>query len=425
MNKAKEQAKRKDQADLLSKFRKEFHHSEEDLIYLDGNSLGRLPNRSSHLIEAVVKEQWGTQLIRSWNTDWMDLNKRIGAKIATLIGAKPNEVILTDSTSLNLFKLAYGALKMQGTGRTKIVSDSLNFPSDLYVFQGLIDLFGNRHELFLAQSGDGICVEEKELYSLLDEQTALLSISLVLFKSSFQYPMEAVNREAHRHGIPVLWDLSHAVGAVPVHLNASGADMAVGCTYKYLNGGPGSLAFLYVREDLQNQLENPIWAWFADDKPFDFDLDFKHSKGINRFLTSTTPVLSAAAVEPGIDLMLEAGMDAIRQKSLEQTEFLLDLYDQWLAPLGFMLGSPRDPKSRGSHISLRHPDAYRICQALIHPPVGEPRIIPDFRSPDFIRIGITPVYTSFLDIWRSVERIKGIVESNEYENHSTERLGVT
>lgn len=411
-------AKAKDLADPLREYRDQFVHSNENLIYLDGNSLGRLPLGSKEMINQVVNEQWGDRLIRSWNTDWLDINRRIGSKIAKLIGAKPHEVILTDSTSLNLFKLAYGSLKLQGEGRTRIVSDTLNFPSDLYILQGLIDLFGNRHELVLAKSDDGIIVKVDDVSSLINSNTSLVSLSYVSFKSAFKYDMDAITRIAHDHGAHIIWDLSHAVGAVQVDLNDSQVDMAVGCTYKYLNGGPGSLAFLYVREDLQDKIINPVWGWFADANPFDFEMQFSAAKGINRFLTSTTPILSAASTEPGIDLLLEAGIDSIRDKSVQQTQFLIGLVDQLLVPLGFSLSSPRNPEQRGSHIAISHTEAYRITQAMIHPLKDNLIVIPDFRAPDIIRLGIAPLYTQYQDIYYCVLRIREIVETHEYKQYS-------
>ena len=411
-------AEQADYDDCLSAYRDKFMHAEKDLIYMDGNSLGRLPLQTRDKVSQLVDEQWGKALIRSWNSDWIDLNRRIGAKIARLIGAKPNEVLLTDSTSINLFKLAFASMKMQCADKNRIVSDELNFPSDLYVLQGLVDLFESQYELVLAKSHNGISVTEDEIRAAISTQTALLCLSHVSFKTAFKYEMSSITRLAHDSGAQVLWDLSHSVGAVPIKLNDCEVDLAVGCTYKYLNGGPGASAFLYVGEDLQDQLQNPIWAWFAHENPFDFSAEFEPASGINRFLTSTTPVLSAAATEYGIDLLLEAGMDNLRQKSIRQTEYLLYLFNKWLKPNDFILGSPKNPQSRGSHISICHPEAYRITQALIHPAGDQKIIIPDFRSPNYIRLGVTPLYTSYKDIYQSMHRIREIVEAKEYERQS-------
>ena len=223
------------------------------------------------------------------------------------------------------------------------------------------------------------------------------------------YDMKKVTQRAHDAGALVLWDLSHAAGAVPVDLNGSGADLAVGCTYKYLNGGPGAPAFLYVRKGLQAELMQPMWGWLGADKPFDFNLDFTPAEGISRFKVGTPPVLAMTAVQTGVDLLLEAGMEPLRQKSVRQTEYMITLFDAWLAALGFSLGSPRESSQRGSHISLRHPEAFRITRALIESPAPAVRVIPDFRTPDNIRFGITPLYTSYTDIFRAMERLREIV----------------
>ena len=319
-------AKLLDEQDELKSFRSKFDLQDKNLIYLDGNSLGVLPKSTKTHIERVVANEWGSGLIRSWNEGWYTRPRSIGEKLAKIIGAQPDEVILTDSTSVNLFKLAFAALKHQ-TNRNEIVSDNLNFPSDLYILQGLIDIFGNRHKLNLASSTDGLTVSMEELDMLINEKTALLTLSHVVFKSAFMYNMSDVNNLTHRKGSMVLWDLSHAVGAVPVNLNESNADMAIGCTYKYLNGGPGSPAFLYVRKDLQEKLQSPIWGWFGQNKPFDFNLDYQPANGIDRFLAGTPPVLSLSTIDPSLDIIIEARMDRIRTKSIRQTEYLLSLFN--------------------------------------------------------------------------------------------------
>ena len=237
--------------------------------------------------------------------------------------------------------------------------------------------------------------------------------------------MISVTKLVHDRGALMLWDLSHAAGAVPVELNASGADLAIGCSYKYLNGGPGAPAFLYVREDIQDLTESPIWGWFGESNPFAFNLEYKPAKGINRFLVGTPPVLSLAGIDQGVDLLLEAGIRNIRNKSMMQTEYLLFLVREYLLPLGFTIGSPEDRHIRGSHISLRHPEGYRICEALIHPQKGEIAVIPDFREPDNIRLGLAPLYTSFWEVWEGVDRIRRVVEEERYLCYSNQRQAVT
>ncbi|MDX9847133.1 MAG: kynureninase [Tenuifilaceae bacterium] len=410
--------------DELRSFRSKFDLQDKNLIYLDGNSLGVLPKPTKTHTEKVVEKEWGSGLIRSWNEGWYTRPRTIGAKLAKIIGAKPEEVILTDSTSVNLFKLAFAALKHQ-TNRNEIVSDNLNFPSDLYILQGLIDIFGNRHKLNLANSTDGLTVSMEELDKLINEKTALLTLSHVVFKSAFMYNMSDVNNLAHSKGSMVLWDLSHAVGAVPVNLNESNADMAIGCTYKYLNGGPGAPAFLYVRKDLQEKLQSPIWGWFGQNKPFDFSLDYQPANGIDRFLAGTPPLLSLSTIDPSLDIILEARMDRIRTKSIHQTEYLLSLFNEFLLPLGFEVGSPINPEQRGSHISIKHPEAYRICKALIDPNIGSKVVIPDFREPDNIRLGIAPLYNTYTDIYEALTQIQLIVKGNKYLEYNPQRASVT
>jgi len=413
-----------DTQDELAAFRQEFVIQDPDLIYLDGNSLGRLPRRTISHLQDVVQRQWGERLIRAWNDGWIEVPAKLGAKIAALVGAQPDELLVADATSINLFKLAVAALQSR-PGRTAIVSDEFNFPSDLYIFQGIIDLLGGRHQLRLIPSRDGITIAPEDVRLALGDDTALLSLSHVAFKSAFLYDMSHITKLAHAAGALVLWDLSHSAGAVPIDLNGSNADLAVGCTYKYLNGGPGSPAFLYVRKDLQQELVPPMWGWFAAKAPFEFNLNFTPAADISRFRVGTLPMISMLAIEPALDLLLEAGVDKLRAKSLHQTEYLIARAEQWLLPLGFSLGSPRQAELRGSHVSLRHPEGYRVCRALIESPPPAVRVIPDFRTPDNIRLGIAPIYTTFTDIHRALERMRVIVEERIYEQYPTEKLAVT
>jgi kynureninase len=413
-----------DTQDELTAFRQEFIIQDPDLIYLDGNSLGRLPRRTINHLRDVVQLQWGERLIRAWNDGWIDKPTELGAKIAGLVGAQPDEVLVADATSINLFKLVLAALRSKPR-RTTIISDEFNFPSDLYIFQGIIDLLGGRHQLRLISSRDGITIALEDVHLALGDDTALLSLSHVAFKTAFLYDMARVTELAHAAGALVLWDLSHSVGAFPIDLNGCNADLAVGCTYKYLNGGPGSPAFLYVRKDLQQELVPPMWGWFAAKAPFEFDLNFTPAADISRFRVGTLPMISLLALEPGLDLLLQAGVDRLRAKSVRQTEYLIALAEQWLLPLGFSLGSPRQAELRGSHVSLRHPEGYRICRALIESPPPAVRVIPDFRTPDNIRLGIAPIYTTFTDIYRALERMRAVVEERIYEQFPAEKLAVT
>lgn len=409
-----------DKEDDLGAFREAFVFAEPDLIYLDGNSLGRVTLRTVGHIREAVEGQWGRDLIRGWNKGWYEAPARVGDKIAALVGSGPGQIVVSDSTSVNLFKLATAALTMQ-RGRHRIVSDDLNFPSDLYILQGCIRLLGNHHQLELVSSDDGIAGDQEALFHAIDEQTALVSLSQVAFKSGYLYDAEAVTKRAHQAGALVLWDLSHSVGAVPIQLDGWGVDLAVGCTYKFLNGGPGAPAFLYVRRDLQDTILSPIWGWFGERAPFSFGLDYQPAQGITRFLVGTPPILSLLALESSLDPVLEAGVERIRKKSVLLTSYLVYLVATVLKPLGFSLGSPRDPNKRGSQVSIRHPEAYRINRSLIE----EMGVLPDFREPDHIRLGLSPLYTSFAEVWEAVERMRRVVQEKRYLHFASERLPVT
>ncbi len=410
----------RDSEDELAPFREAFVLAEPGLIYLDGNSLGALPRKAAERLDTAIADEWGRDLIRGWNAGWYDAPRRIGDKIARLVGAGSGEVVVSDSTSVNLFKLVMAALSVQ-RGRERVVSDVLNFPSDLYVLQGCIRLLGERHRLDLIPSADGITIDLPTLLDAIDERTALVTLSHVTFKSGFLHDAVAVTEKARRVGALVLWDLSHSVGVVPIDLRGWGADLAVGCSYKYLNGGPGAPAFLYVRRGLQERAQSPIWGWFGQRAPFGFDLDYEPAEGVTRFLAGTPPVLSLIALEPALELVLEAGIERIRAKSVSLTSYLVDLVDAVLAPLGFRLGSPRDAARRGSHVSIRHAEGYRINRALIE----EMQVLPDFREPDNIRLGLAPLYTSFSDVWEAVDRLRRVVQEGRYRRYGPDRLQVT
>jgi kynureninase len=410
-----------DQQDNLASFRDRFLIADPGLVYLDGNSLGRLPKAAVERLRLAVEDEWGRGLIRAWNQDWWGAPARVGEKIARLVGAALGQVIVCDSTSIDLFKLVLAALSIHPQ-RGRIVTDTLNFPSDLYVLQGCAHLLGGRHQILRIGSRDGdVTPDLTALETVVDENTALVTLSHVTFKSGYLYAMDAVTELAHRKGALVLWDLSHSVGVVPIALDASNADFAIGCTYKYLNGGPGSQAFLYVRKEWQEKITSPIWGWWGQDQPFAFDLDYTPAPGIARFLSGSQAILSLLAMEAALDVTLEAGMERIREKSVRMTEYLVDLFDTRLAPLGFTLGSPRTPDRRGSHVSIRHPEGYRINRALI----DDMNVIPDFREPDNLRLGLAPLYTSFADVWEGVDRIRRVVEEKGYLKYPAARLTVT
>jgi kynureninase len=415
-----EYAQSLDAGDELAPWRERFVFSDPELIYLDGNSLGRLPKATAGRIQQAVEHEWGERLIRGWGEGWYGLPRRTGEKMAALVGAAPGQVLVSEPTTTSLFKLAMAALRLR-PGCKRIVSDVLNFPTDLYMLQGCIDLLGGGHQLHLAPHLDGIHADEAAILDAIDDDTALVALSTPTFKSGFLYDVPAITRRAHEVGALVLWDFSHAVGVVPLHLDAWQVDFAVGCTYKYLNSGPGAPAFLYVRQDLQDQARSPIWGWWGHAQPFAFDLDYRPAQGIHQFLVSSTPVFSTLSIELSIEMVQEAGIARLRSKSMAQTGYLVALADALLSPLGFSLGSPRDPQRRGSHVSLRHAEGYRINRALIE----ELQVIPDFREPDNIRLGLAPLYTTYADIWHGVDRIRQVVEQRRYEKYSLERTEIT
>jgi len=410
-----------DLQDKLASFREAFIISDPHLIYLDGNSLGRLPKAAIERAKQVVKKEWGEDLIRGWNKGWWESPRRVGDKIGQLIGAENGQVIVSDSTSVNLYKLTMAALTLYPE-KKRIVTDTLNFPSDLYILQGCVQSLGNKHQIVRIGSKDNDRRPDlAALEDAINENTALVTLSHVVFKSGYLYDMQRITEIAHRKGALVLWDLSHSVGVVAIHLDQSNVDLAIGCTYKYLNGGPGAPAFLYLNKSLQEKMDSPIWGWVGQDHPFAFDLDYSPAPGIARFLTGTPPILSLLTMEAALEPLLQAGIDSIRAKSVLLTEYATYLTEELLAPFGFSLGSPRDSARRGSHLSIRHEEGYRINRAMIE----EMNVIPDFREPDNIRLGFTPLYTSFAEVWEGFDRIKRVMEEKRYEKYPRQRLTVT
>ena len=411
-------AVRLDETDELARCRDWFVETDPGLLYLDGNSLGRLPRKTAELVSNVTDVQWGERLIRSWNEGWWDLQIRLGDRLAPLVGARPGEVIISDSTSVNLYKLAMAALADAPPERTKIVTDDLNFPSDVYILDGVAKDSGA--ELTIVQS-DGVHGPVDRLLETIDDSTALVALSHTVYSSGYTYDMAALTEVVRSRGAMMLWDVSHSVGAMPIDFEGSGVDLAVGCTYKYLNGGPGSPALLYVRQEHQDRLANPITAWWGHGDPFEFGLDFYPVKGMRRFHTGTMPILSLAAIEPGLEAVLEAGVDAIRAKSTALTEMLIEESDRHLSSLGFTLMSPRDPNRRGSHVSLSHDLAWPITAALIE----RARLIPDFRAPSNIRLGLSPLTTSFVEVHTAVQRIRRVVVEGAHEEFAGTSAVVT
>ena len=412
-----DQARDLDSEDPLASFRGRFVIDDPDLIYLDGNSLGRLPLAARGMVDRVVREEWGDRLIRSWNEKWWDLQLDLGDRLAPIVGAGKGEVIVSDSTSVNLYKLAMAAMKAR-PGRSRIVTDDLNFPTDVYVLRSVAEACGADLEIIPATEPEE---QIRLLEAAIDESTSLVSLSHTTYKSGYTYDLAEVTAMAQAAGALVLWDLSHSVGAYPIDLGGAGADLAVGCTYKYLNGGPGAPAFIYVRRDLQPSLTNPISAWWGHADPFAFDLEFRPADGIRRFHTGTMPILSLSAIAAGIADVVEAGVTELRRKSVSLSEFLITQWEEHLLPLGFGLASPRNPDLRGSHVSITHDQGWPIARALIE--IG--KVIPDFRAPDSLRFGLAPLYVSHLDVHTAVQRARVIVEQGLHHSFAGTRLTVT
>ncbi len=388
-----------DAADPLASFRGHFALP-EGVIYLDGNSLGPPPVTAAARLAKVVEREWGGGLVRSWNdADWIGAPARIGGKIAGLIGADAGEVIVADSTSVNLYKLLLAALRARPDRRVILAEDG-DFPTDGYVAQGL------------AAAGSGIALDIRPRGEVLDalcNDTAVLLLCHVHYKSAERYDLAAVTRRAHAAGAWVLWDLSHSVGAVGVDLAAAAADLAVGCGYKFLNGGPGAPAFLFVAHRHQATLVSPLAGWMGHADPFAFDGEWRPAVGVAGFLCGTPPMLSLLALEAGVDVAAQADIGLIETKSAQLFDLFAGRVEERLTGQGFELASPRRASARGSHIAFRHSEAYRLSQALI-----ERGVIGDFRDPDVLRFGLTPLYLGFADVWRAVDILAEIVAAGTW-----------
>lgn len=386
----------------------------EGVVYLDGNSLGALPRSAADRVAATVADEWGEGLIRSWNAaGWIDAPARIGAKLAPLIGAAADEVIVADSTSVNLYKLLVAALQAQrqtGPGRTVILTEPGNFPTDLYLAQGIAATF------------PGIevrAVERDRIVAAIDGDTAVVLLTHVHYKTAAKFDLAAVTAAAQAQGALMLWDLSHSAGAVAVDLDAANADLAVGCGYKYLNGGPGAPAFLYVARRHQATLRSPLTGWMGHAAPFDFGDDYAPGEGIKRFLCGTPPILGLAALEAALDEFARADAAALFAKGQALSDLFIRLVEARCPDL--TLATPRDRAARGSHVSFAHPDAWPVMAALI-----ERGVIGDFRAPDLLRFGFTPLYTSFTDVWRAADALADVLANRTWdEPRHHERAAVT
>jgi kynureninase len=390
-----------DAADPLAGYRDRFALDDPTLIYLNGNSLGALPLATMRRLESVIRSEWGDALARSWD-HWVELPGRAGDLVGALIGAAPGQVLVTDNTTVNLYKLACAALDAR-PGRRAIVTDQDNFPSDRYVVEGIAAQRGAQLRMLATDISEGLAPDA--VRAAVDEDTALVSLSHVAYRSGALADMAAITTIAHEAGALMLWDLCHSVGAVPVELDACDVDLAVGCTYKYLNAGPGAPAFVYVCARLREVLRQPIWGWFSQRDQFAMGPRYDPAAGIAKFMTGTPSILGTAAVEEGARLLLEAGLDAMRAKSVQLTSYLIDLADAWLVPLGCALATPRQAARRGGHVTFCHPRAEQIVGEL-----AAARILADYRTPDRFRLGLSPLTTRFTDVWTAVAASRDIIE---------------
>jgi kynureninase len=398
----------RDAQDPLAALRDQFDLP-QGVIYLDGNSLGARPKAALARAQDVIAREWGRDLIRSWNTaGWFDLPRRLGDRLASLIGAAAGEVVITDTTSVNLFKALAAALHMQATdperaARRVIVTERSNFPTDIYMAQGLSSWLERGYTVRLVDSVD-------QLAQAIDADTAVVMLTHVNYRTGYQHDMAATSALSHAHGALIVWDLAHSAGAVPVDLHGGGADLAVGCTYKYLNGGPGAPAFIWVPARHQARFRQPLSGWWGHAAPFAMAPHFAPTDGIGRALCGTQPVVSLAMVECGLDVFAQTSMDAVRAKSLALTALFIALVEQRCAAHPLELVTPRAPARRGSQVSFTHPHGYAVMAALI-----ARGVIGDYREPAIMRFGFTPLYTSYADVWDAVDILRDILDRQAYD----------
>ena len=404
-----EQCRYWDEEDELKHLKDEFVLP-EGVVYLDGNSLGARPKKSLAYAQHIIQQQWGEDLINSWNkADWWGLPIRLGDKVGQLIGANAGETIISDSTTLNLFKVLSAAVKIQAEkypDRKVIVAEKEVFPTDIYIIEGFIDLINQGYRIELINGAD-------DLAEVLASEVAVVVLSHVNYRTGYLYDMTDINRQIHATNALVIWDLCHSVGAVAMDLNQSESDFAIGCTYKYLNGGPGSPALLWVNAKHTEKFWQPLSGWWGHKKPFDMAQHYQPADSIRRYLCGTQPIISMSLIECGLDIFLKTSMQKIRAKSLKLTDLFIALVHQECAEFGFELITPLDHHDRGSHVSYRHAHGYEIIQALI-----ARGVIGDYREPEVLRFGVTPLYRGFEDIWQAVTQLKAIMLHNEWKNES-------
>jgi len=408
-----------DAADPLAKYRDEFVITDRDVCYLDGNSLGRLPKRTVDLVHQYLTEEWGHELVAGWS-HWIDEAQRVGDLVgSSTLGAAKGQVLAVDTTSVNFYQLCDAAIRAR-PDRDTVVSDTANFPTDRYILEGLCERHGKRLVLIDDEAGEEY-VTEQMLADHLDQRTALVTLSVVQYRSGALHDVAALTRLAHDHGALVVWDASHAVGVVDMAFDRDDVDLAVGCTYKYGNAGPGSPAWLYVNRRLQDSLRVPIQGWFAQRDQFAMGQGFDRADGMRGFQIASPSIVGMRCIEASFGMIADAGLPAIAAKAAIGTDLMVRLHDAWLAPLGFQLVTPRDPRRRGGHVTLRHPDAKQIAVAMRE----MVKVIPDYREPSSIRLAISPLATSYTEVYEGFSRIRELVASGRYRAASTSGSRVT
>jgi len=408
-----------DAADPLAKYRDEFVITDRDVCYLDGNSLGRLPKRTVDLVHRYLTEEWGHELVAGWS-HWIDEAQRVGDLVgSSTLGAAKGQVLAVDTTSVNFYQLCDAAIRAR-PDRDTVVSDTANFPTDRYILEGLCERHGKRLVLIDDEAGEEY-VTEQVLADHLGQRTALVTLSVVQYRSGALHDVAALTRLAHDHGALVVWDASHAVGVVDMAFDRDDVDLAVGCTYKYGNAGPGSPAWLYVNRRLQDSLRVPIQGWFAQRDQFAMGQGFDRADGMRGFQIASPSIVGMRCIEASFGMIADAGLPAIAAKAAIGTDLMVRLHDAWLAPLGFQLVTPRDPRRRGGHVTLRHPDAKQIAVAMRE----MVKVIPDYREPSSIRLAISPLATSYTEVYEGFSRIRELVASGRYRAASTSGSRVT
>lgn len=402
-----------DQNDPLAGYRSKFVITDPNLCYLDGNSLGRLPHATVKAVSDFLSQEWGNEVVTGWS-HWIDEAQVAGDLLGrAVLGAGPGQVLVCDTTSVNFYQLCVAAIKAR-PGRKTIITDAANFPTDRYILKGIAEQFGLN--LIIIDNEDPVIAENERitaelLEKYMTEDVAMVTFEVIQYRSGARTDIQSVTDLARSYGALVVWDASHAAGAIEMNFDACGVDLAVGCTYKYGNSGPGSPAWLYVNKKIQRELQVPILGWFGNEDQFGMGPDFVKAEGIRGFQIASPSIIGIRGVQVAFAMIEEAGIDVIASKAAIGTQMMIDLYDEWLAPLGYTLLTSRNPKERGGHISIGHPDAARICVALRK----FANVIPDYRTPNAIRLAIAPLPTSYVEVWDGFQRIRDLTQSRQYE----------